>query len=180
MNVVVKQLLELGDPVSHITSSSTLIIVLTATIRSHFDSDMVKNKNNILNLKAQLNIMSENGNSTILYLEKLRYLYIYLTYLAYSDGVVQSYDNIILYGLDFLLQTEASGNLNEIIRLTNLMILKLKELTQNYKDKKLNIVILPIDNIDFLNQHFGYEKSIDVQQDLDLIYKIISINSNFF
>lgn len=180
MNTILKQLLEVENNKLETRNPKTLLIVLTDVVRSSFDNGMLKNSNNILNIKSHLNIKQQNSISTIIYLEKVRYLYIYLTYLTYNENIEQIYDNLIIYGLEILIQTEAKDQSNEIVRLTNLVILKLKELTQNYKNRNLNVAILPIDDVDFIKCHFKKNELEKIQQEIDLIYKIILIDSNFF
>ncbi|OBA28812.1 hypothetical protein HANVADRAFT_447 [Hanseniaspora valbyensis NRRL Y-1626] len=180
MNTILKQLLEIENNKLETRNPKTLLIVLTDVVRSYFDNGMLKNSNNILNIKSQINIKQQNSISTIIYLEKVRYLYIYLTYLTYNENNEQIYDNLIIYGLEILIQTDAKDQSNEIVRLTNLIILKLKELTQNYKNKNLNVVILPIDDVDFIKCHFKENELEKIQQEIDLIYKIILIDSDFF
>lgn len=177
MENVVKQLLEF-DNNKAARKPKTLLIILTDVVRTYFDEDLIKNKNNFLNIKGQLNIMKQEAVTTVLYLEKLRYLYIFLTYLTYNEDTSHDYDNVVLYGLDVLIYQEARNISTETIRLTNMISLNLKELKQNYKNKALDVVILPVNNS--IKQHFKADESENIQQGLDLIYKMISINSDFF
>lgn len=157
---------------------NVLIIVLTEEMKTNVDEKCLKDNSNILPVSSLLNIKNKKSKTVFLYLEKIRYLYIYLTYLCYNVDDKREFDHIIILGLDLLIDNESLSELTEILRLTNLVLLKIKELKQKYQNASLEVSIIPttIESLENVNS----EKKTNLEASLPMIQKLFQTVNSYF
>lgn len=157
---------------------NVLIIVLTEEMKSNVDDMCLKSPSNVLSISSLLQIQSKDSRTIFLYLEKIRYFYIYLTYLSYNENDKHNFDYIIILGLDLLINHESSSEYTESLRLVNLVFLKLKELKQRYKNASLEVSIIPTDVESFV--HLSLEKKTSLMSSLPIIQNLFQTVNSYF
>ena len=157
---------------------NVLVIVLTEKMKTNVDEGILKHSQNLLPVSSLLNIKDNNSKTIFLYLEKIRYLYIYLTYLCYNVDDNRVFDHIIIFGLDLLISEESMLEQTEILRLTNLLLLKIKELKQKYKNASLEVSIIPT-NVEIL-KHINEEKENELVSSLCSIRDLFKTVNSYF
>lgn len=173
MNSVVTQLIH-----NDRQDLNVLVIVLTEEMKTIVDEDTLKNSQNLLPVSSLLNIKEKNSKTIFLYLEKIRYLYIYLTYLCYNVDEKRVFDHMIIFGLDLLISEQSMLEQTEVLRLTNLVLLKIKELKQNYKNASLEVSIIPT-NVEVL-KHINDEKRNELVSSLCSIQDLFKTVNSYF
>lgn len=173
MNSVVTQLIH-----NDRQDLNVLVIVLTEEMKTIVDEDTLKNSQNLLPVSSLLNIKEKNSKTIFLYLEKIRYLYIYLTYLCYNVDEKRVFDHMIIFGLDLLISEQSMFEQTEVLRLTNLVLLKIKELKQNYKNASLEVSIIPT-NVEVL-KHINDEKRNELVSSLCNIQDLFKTVNSYF
>ena len=157
---------------------NVLMIVLTEEMKSKVDDMCLKSPSNALPISSLLQIQSKKSKTIFLYLEKIRYLYIYLTYLSYDENDKHNFDHIIIMGLDLLINYESSSEFTESLRLVNLTLLKLKDLKQRYKKTSLEVSIIPTDVESFEN--LNVDKKDSLMRDLPIIQNLFQAVNSYF
>jgi len=90
----------------------------------------------------------------------------------------REFDHIIILGLDLLIDDESLSELTEILRLTNLVLLKIKELKQKYQNASLEVSIIPttIESLENVNS----EKKTNLEASLPMIQKLFQTVNSYF
>lgn len=155
-----------------------LIIVLTEEMKSNVDDMCLKSPSNALPISSLLQIQCKNSKTIFLYLEKIRYLYIYLTYLSYDEDDKHTFDHIIILGLDLLINHESFSEFSESLRLVNLTLLKLKDLKQRYKKTSIEVSVIPtdIESIENMNA----DRKNNLLRDLPKIQNLLQSANSYF
>ncbi|SCV01420.1 LAME_0G16094g1_1 [Lachancea meyersii CBS 8951] len=100
-------------------SSCTLIFALGATARKYFENDLQSSTGTISSVRAMMNARNQ---IKVLFLNKLRYLHMYLTKFEVNEGNEKlSFENLIIYGLDEALELDRDVLTAPQLRLANLI-----------------------------------------------------------
>lgn len=109
-------------------NKKVLVIAVGVKARSFFEQDLRENKTHFFN--SIDDIVRGRSNVRILFLDKLQYLYMYLTYveieLQNKGNTSMCYEEIIIYGLESLLMTKEQLESEETQKTLDLSISQLR------------------------------------------------------